>query len=350
MSKEFADCITGNNPAFLKMRERGNFKRGGHGTSYVESFYFPTLTGPQVEDIDNPYDEPEAQQTDGMTSFSFTRCEKEIDISVPLYTLEAQGPDTEKYEAVQTVTEINMAKFEENLNANFWAIPEGTYSAGSRKRLASIRTLINGGNATTTGGAVPASLTEQDGLRALVSASGATAVYTIGGINRAAVGASYICPNIRLTSETIDIEVLSHPYSAATRGADHPDLILVAPVLFDSIMGFSTFTGSNGGQMFGPSKLADIGYDAIRFRGADIVADHNVPTAGFLSTTTTALGYQAFYLNTKYIRMRYQSMKPEVRQVTGGAAPIKRWRARFTGQLTVRNPGRVQSIAANLVP
>jgi hypothetical protein len=349
MNKELADLITGNNPAFLKMRERGNFKRGGHGTSYVESFYFPTLTGPQVEDIDNPYDEPEAQQTDGLTSFSFTRCEKEIDISVPLYSIEAQGPETEKYDVVQTATEINMAKFEENLNANFWAIPEGSTSGGSRTRLASIRTLINGGNASTTGAAVPPSLSTQDGLRAVVSATGATAVYTVGGINRAAAGASYICPNIYLSSDTLDMEILSIPYSQATRGADSPDLILVSPRLFDSITGFSTTGGASGGQFFGESKLAKLGYQAIRFRGADIVADHNVPTAGFLSTTTTALAYQAFYLNTKYMKMRYMSMKPEVRMVND-ARPIKRWRARWSGQFTVRNPGRVQSVHANITP
>lgn len=349
LSKEFADLITGNNPVFMKMREEGQVKKGGAGTKYLEPFMYPTTTGPQVEDIDNPYDEVEAQMTTGFSSLEYVRCEKEIDISVPLYMLEAQGPDTEKMDIVQGVTEKNMIVFQENLNANFWGIPEGTLSAGARTRLASIRTFINGGNASTTdGSATPAALTEQTGLRAVVSATGATAVYTVGNVNRATAGAAYHTPSVFLTSDTMGIKVLSKPYSQATVGVDRPNLIVCHPNTFDSILGFATFAGASGGQFFeGESRMADLGFQAIKFRGADIVADHNCPTAGFLSTTTTALNYQIFYINTKYLRLRYSSMKPDVRMVYD-ARPIKRWRARWTGQLTARNLGRRHALHANI--
>lgn len=347
LSKQFADLISGNNPAFMRMREAGQVKKGGHGTAYLEPIMFPSATGPQVEDIDNPYDEVEAQMTTGFSSLSFTRCEKEIDISVPIYMLEAQGDDTEKMDIVQGVTEANMIKFQENLNANFWTIPENTSSAGARTRLASLRTFINAGNASTTGALTPASLGTQDGLRAVVSASGATAVYTVGGVPRNAANASYHCSNVYIANETLTLQVLSEPYSQASRGNDTPDLILVHPATFDKIMYFSTVGGSSGGQFFTESRMAKLGYNAIAFRGADIVADHNVPTTGYISTTTTALGYHMYYLNTKYLMLRYQSMKPEVRLVQD-PRPIKRWRARWTGQMTARDLGRVQALHANI--
>ena len=348
MAANFADMISGNNPAFMKMRAKGSFKKGGQGTKYAYPIMFPTLTGPQVEDISNPYDDVVAGMSDNRTMLEYIRCEKEIDISVPLYNMENQGSDTQKISLVESETKIAMAKFDENLNANFWAAPEGAQTVGTRTRLGSIRQFINAATATSTdGGCTPSALPSQVGALGIVGATGTTAQYVVGGVNRNAAGAAYLNSNVFVTSDTLTIQILSKPYSATIRSKDHCDLILMHPDSFDKLMNLATLGGANGGKFFSESAMANLGYDAIRFRGADIVADQNVPTAGFKTATATALNYQIFYLNTEYLELKYTSMDPAIRQVPE-ARPIKRWRGRWTGQFCASNPGRLQALHANI--
>ena len=353
VSNNLADLITGNNPLWFRLREKGNVRKGGgHGGQFVETLMFPDLTGPQVLSITNAAAAFAAltfADTTNMTGAAYTVAEKLLPIAIQEYDLIAQGSDTEKISLIESVMKMSIAKFNEQLNADIWAAPETVGAQGTRGSLLSLQVLLNGGGALTTDLANPPAIPGQFGSTAVVSTTGANPNFVVGGINRNAAGAAYWCTPTIIAPQLVSITVLSNMISLASRGSDSPDLMIHHRDQYDKIMGLLVNGGTGGGQIYSQSKLADAGFNAVRFRGCDIVFDDRVPKTGFLNNSATALGYNAFAINTDYLHLRAVSMKPDIKEFPDPRA-LRIWSGYWSGQLTSGNAGRVHCRHANILP
>jgi hypothetical protein len=288
----------------------------------------------------------------GFSGYEWTAAEYVLPLSVQKYDLAAQGTMGKRVDWVQGVMQQGLDKFKFKLIADMWANEEVTTSAGTRAAIASIRTLLNAGGASTTANTAPPLARTEQGLdsggsigRAVVGTVSSTAVYTVGGINRNAALAAHACTPIIQTSQAFTPQVLSGIMTKATCGQERPDLILVTENVFDKIQGLiSAGANSGAGQFLQNSKLAELGFDAVRFRGAEVVADENVPSGLFKTATTTPLtsGDNIFAINTGYLSMKVQSKKPKI-EPHDDPRPILAWTAEWRGQLIGTNLGRVHS-------
>lgn len=345
------DVFSSHIPFLYRLKEKGNMKfGGGHGGRFVEPLMFPKSGNPAPVGIANAtaaYTNLTFVETTNITSASYEVAEILLPISIQEYDLDAQGSETQKVDLMQSVMDSNMTGLTEYLNRLLWENEDVVGSVGSRASLLSIKSLINGGGATTTGGAIPAALPEQTGARGVVSTAGAVAQFTVGNINRNATEAAYWASPIFNTAQALSIQTLSALVTRATRGKDTPDLIILPLQLYDKLMGLLTNGGNSGGQMYGQSKMVEAGFEAIRFRNCDVIFDDGVPITSYTSGSTTALGMNVFCLNTKYIKLRAKSMKPTIKETPDSRA-IRTWTARWLGQITSGNTGRVHSRHVNM--
>lgn len=131
------------------------------------------------------------------------------------------------------------------------------------------------------------------GLALLVADSPTTG--TVGGINRATSGNEFwrnksVTADEALTPESLRL-AMDKMYMSLTRGLDKPDLIIAGNDLY------STFEQSlTALQRYTEPKLAEAGFAALRFKGADVVFDGgqggNCPED------------KMYFLNTGYIYLR----------------------------------------------
>ena len=143
------------------------------------------------------------------------------------------------------------------------------------------------------------------GLALLVADSPATG--TVGGINRAASGNEFwrnksITMNTALTSDTIRKE-MDKMYLSLCRGSDKPDLIVCGNELY------SMYEASlMPQQRFVDNKLADAGFQNLKFKGADVVFDGG--------QNGRCPENKIYFLNTDYIYLR--NHKERNMKVIGG--------------------------------
>lgn len=143
------------------------------------------------------------------------------------------------------------------------------------------------------------------GLALLVADSPATG--TVGGINRAASGNEFwrnksITLNTALTSDTIRKE-MDKMYLSLCRGSDKPDLIVCGNELY------SMYEASlMPQQRFVDNKLADAGFQNLKFKGADVVFDGG--------QNGRCPENKIYFLNTDYIYLR--NHKERNMKVIGG--------------------------------
>lgn len=108
------------------------------------------------------------------------------------------------------------------------------------------------------------------GLKLLVADAPSTG--TVGGINRATAGNEFWRNKSTTASEALTIETIrpamDKMYMSLNRGTDKPDMIITGNDLY------SLFEQSlTAQQRFTDSKLAESGFEALRFKGADVVCD-----------------------------------------------------------------------------
>jgi hypothetical protein len=132
-------------------------------------------------------------------------------------------------------------------------------------------------------------------LTGLAAAVPVTVTNTYGNINRALAASAYWKSRVTDTNAapaaaTILAKVNTE-YYALTRNNDHPDLILMDDVTFGVFEGVL-----QGQQRWTQSKLADLGFDALKYKGADVVLTTGLGGNGPAATT--------FFLNTKYLHLR----------------------------------------------
>ena len=185
----------------------------------------------------------------------------------------------------------------------------------------------NNGSTVNTSGAVTNGFL---GLQAIIDSAG-----TIGGIARADYGwwsaneatfgsTAFSTVSGASGANTIGRE-LRKMYGLCTVDSDSPDLIVTTQIIFDAYE-----ESLSAQKRFGASAsdLADAGFQALKYRGADVVVDDKCP-AGMM-----------FFLNTKYIKFRhnagrnfnFQGFKKPVNQDASVAQIL------WLGALTCSNP------------
>ncbi len=127
------------------------------------------------------------------------------------------------------------------------------------------------------------------GLRALIPISPITG--TVGGINRATAGNEYWRNKFDATGYTTwggatdtAIKAMRSMYNEASKGNIHPDLILTTRSVYGLYEGACVLN-----ERFTNTKVADAGFENIKFKGATIMFDEYC-TAGYM-----------YFLNSKYL-------------------------------------------------
>jgi hypothetical protein len=338
LSSQHMPLFTQRSPFFKMMQAKGRIKPAGYGITMREPLMVPVLTGPQLEGMDNSFSTVEAQAMTGFTTANYVLSRYRIPVAYDNYQdLQAGGPE-EMVRWREAILKNALLRSYNKVLSHFWAVPENTKSAGARDQLGSIRTFINGGTtAATDGGADPPAQAEQSAVP-IVSVTSTTAVTLVGGIERSAAGAAYWCPPLLLggstTSAGFTVMLLNDLYEAAFQEGEEPDIM---------IMG-----GGNGGQMYGESRLAKLGFSAIRYRNAEITVDRRCPTAGFNSATSTAKNNHIYCLNLDHLTLRMDGKKPKFKTVPT-TADIDQEVGFWSLALTADHLGNVHSLGVNYI-
>ena len=258
-SKTLQDNVKKNNAIYYKMSERGNIRpfTGGHKIieplSYAENTNAGWYSGADLLTTG---------ATDELTAPEFVIKQLAVPVVITgLDEIKNSGPAglIDLLEAKVRVAESTM---ENKLDAGAYA--DGTGSGG--KEL------------TGLGAAVPITVTN-----------------TYGNIDRSLAANAWWKSRVTDTNAapaaaTI-LGLFNTEFYALTRGTDAPDLV----VCDDVTMG--VFEGVLQAQLrFTPSKMAELGFQALRYKGADVVLSTGLGGNGPAATT--------FFLNTKYLHLR----------------------------------------------
>lgn len=350
LSHKFMALFYQRSPLFKKLQMNGQIKRAGYGIMQREPLLVPVLTGPQMEGVSNSFADIQPQALTGYTSAKYPLSQYLFDFAVEDYQMrEAGGPEEEVRWMEANFQNANLRCLNKLLS-DFWKAPENALSAGDRTQIASIRTFINGGTtAATDGGADPPAQAEQS-ANGVVQATGQTAVTLVGTIQRSAAGAAYWCPSFlgaSGTSVALTVQILNDLYEAAFQDGEEPDMIILPPNLFGKIQNLITVGGGNGGQMFGESGKAKLGFSYVMFRNAMIAVDKRCPTSGFYSGGSSAAQAHCFCLNLRHIKFRADGTKPKYRQVFTNK-PINEQVGDWYCCITADHLGNLHSFRADL--
>lgn len=258
-SRTIQDNVTGNNAAYYKMNERGNIRpfNGGHKIieplSYAENANAGWYSGADVFTTG---------LTDELTAPEFTIKQLAAPVVITgLDEIKNSGP-AGLIDLLESKVRVAEATMENLLDTGFYA--DGTGS--------------NGKELTGLAAAVPVTVTN-----------------TYGNINRS------LAANVFWRSRVTDtnaapgaatiLGLVNTEFYALTRGTDAPDLVLMD----DTTMG--VFEGVlQAQQRFTVSKMAELGFQALRYKTADVVLTTGIDGNGPAATS--------FFLNTKYIHLR----------------------------------------------
>lgn len=260
-SGELADNVSKGNPLLNRLKEKGGWKPASGRTiiqemEYAENGTFMYYSGGEQLNI---------ASSDVMTGAEFDW--KQAACAVVATGLEIDVQNTGK-EAVIDLLESRIKSAQRTMKNN---ICNGMYSDG-----------------TGTGGK------QIGGLQLLVADAPTTG--TVGGINRATYsfwrnqvydatsdgGAATTASNIQAYMNAMYLE--------CTRGVDKPDMILA-----DSVYYKLFWSSLQAIQRIADSKVADAGFQSIKFAGADVMYEDNT---GMPSS-------HMYFLNTDYIFLRY---------------------------------------------
>lgn len=263
-SGELADNVSKGNPLLMRLKEKGGWKPASGRTilqemDYAENSTFMYYSGGEVLNI---------SASDVATAAEFDW--KQAACAVVATGLEVDVQNTGK-EAIIDLLETRIKNAQRTMKNN---ICTGMYSDG-----------------TGTGGK------QIGGLQLLVADDPTTG--TVGGINRA----NYPFWRNKVFDATSDGSATSSTtiqanmngmYLRCIRGSDHPDLILA-----DSVYYKHYWASLQAIQRITDSKMADAGFQSIKFAGADVVYEDN---SGMPAS-------HMYFLNTDYIFLRYATKR-----------------------------------------
>lgn len=344
--------FTRHSPLFGAFAAAGQIKRSGYGVYIRVPLMIPDGGGPRLEPLTNSYAEISSTPTTGRDAAHYKLAHYHMDVSIDEYDLKLAGGESEQVRWRESTFQKNLKTAFNQMMNNIW---ENEHVAGTggdtRGRLGSLKTYLNAGKAgTTTDAGDNVAITAQT-LNAVTSESGTTAVYTVGGIPRNAAGAAHWCTpmiGIDTSAENLNLQVLSKIYSLTRCGTDHATLIVMHRDSFDRIQGLLTHMGTSGGQTYpNATRLAKMGFEALQFQGAEIITDDMVPTAGYITETTTAKGYQIFAINMNYLQLMMASKKPDSQRYES-SRPLEQYKWDWYLQLVGTHLGRVHARHVNI--
>ncbi len=168
-----------------------------------------------------------------------------------------------------------------------------------------IKTMSNKMSAAVYGDGTGSSGKEIGGLALLVADSPTTGV--VGGIDRSTVGNEFWRNKSTLLSERLNADnihsAMDKMYMSLCRGTDKPDLIVCGNELYSLYE--STLLPQ---QRYADNKLAEAGFNSIKFKGADLICDGG--QGGHCPND------KIYFLNTDYIYLRHH--KDRNMKVIGG--------------------------------
>lgn len=122
-----------------------------------------------------------------------------------------------------------------------------------------------------------------DGIPALIADNG---LGTVGGINSSTY-TKWQNQHKQISSNPTASDLMlgmAELYRDCTRGKSSPDLIVTTPALYGLFE-----SGLTPQQRFTTGKLADAGFEALRFHGADVIFDENCPANRMYFLNTRAI-------------------------------------------------------------
>jgi hypothetical protein len=306
-TKDLADNYTKNNALLYRLRQKGKVKTFSGGIAinqelaYAQNGTYTRFSG---------YDTVNISPSDVFTSASFPI--KQASVAVSMSRLE-QLQNSGKEQMIDLLE----ARIENAEKTLIDSIGLDCYSDGS----------ASGGK-------------QIGGLNYLVPTDGSTG--TVGGIARGTWSFwrtyNYDFSTLSITPSATTIQAaMNTTYLNVSRGADHPDLIVADNVYYGYY-----WASLQGNQRFTNSKLAEAGFDNIRFMGADVVFDGGI--GGGIDASTM------FFLNTNYIFLRphkdenFVSADPGTRYSTNQLSMVKL--ITWAGNMTISNSqlqGRIQA-------
>lgn len=333
-----------NSPLYKWLQANRMVKRGGVGLNIEVPYTYDAAGNARMTGVNDPFVSRSRVQPRGVTRGTFRVAELLQTYSIPEAEAAIQGNKTTVLSAVEMHIEMANRQWTNDFMAMIWAAETDAKSAGAVDQVASIRTLVNkaaSAGANTFYGPLPraAQSTRDDGngwvtgTHGAYGAGGSGAVSTIGGISRTAVdtGVQFCCPTWYQTStgSTFGRLIINEMISAGSVGSERIDIMFMDPTLFDSLLGIL-----QAQQQLEPSKMAEYGFTAMRWRGVEFLPEDNMP-AGSVSATGQVIG-----ICSKNLEFVAVDEKPRVKSADAMDANVRDYRVTDMCQLIPRKLGR----------
>ena len=232
-TKTLADNISKNNALLARLKQKGNLKNVDGGSKIVE----------EIE-----YGEGDAIWYNGYDKISYT--DKQL-FSAAEYAwkmmavpVAISGEEQLKNSGEERMFDLLGVKISNAEKTMLNQMSKALYGDGSGKTIGGLKLLV--ADAPTTG--------------------------TVGGIDRAASGNEFwrnqvLSPSEALTKDTIK-KSMHELYMKCSRGTDKPDIIVASDDMYtlynESLIDL---------QRFSDPKMADAGFETLKFKGADVIYD-----------------------------------------------------------------------------
>lgn len=204
-----------------------------------------------------------------------------------LDTTEQEGISAVEYNWKQVSVQVSINGLDRTLNAGKQRVInllEGKMKQAELSLENKISTMLFGDGTGNSG-------KDLLGLEAIIKQDPTTG--TLGGVNSAT---STFWRNYASTSvgsfATNGLTAMSTAMRTLTRGGDRPDLIVTGSTIFGYLE-----TVANGRAQFLNPKLADLGFQALKFEGVDVIFDSACPSD------------RMYFINTEYLKLAYHPDK-----------------------------------------
>lgn len=327
--------------AFLYLILRRQKGKGGsiedHGYKINMPFRHPTAQQPRAVAVqDGNTDIPAPVPIGGLTAYQWEPMLLMGNMGIPKYDDRAQGKETTRIKYYEFAMAQTLDAHVERLHQELFSPASTAGSNGTKERLTSVLTMINGGNNGAANANAGQGLPPTRPRQALAPIGGASDLVIIGGVNRNQPNGAYSCPIIYnpTTADAPSVNLLRKGYNETMDGTRHNDIILVPRILYTY---FDSVVESQQNREGNQSALAQIGYESIRYKKADIVCEDGIPSTDYLSATYNEI----LGLYTPALHLLYDSMEPKFTRKDIPRKPMKNWEFEQMIQFCTDNAGGV---------
>jgi len=299
MSNKAIDNISNNNALFYKMRQNGSFKSESGGDIFREKLLWQENTNTQWQ---SGYATFNTDAQDYLTYADFNQ--KAITSSIPFYDLDiSQNQGKEKLiDLIKTGVDSTLIGLANNVASSLYS--DGTDS------------------------------NKIEGLQLLISKTPTSG--TVGGINRATYSFwrnqvyDFSTAGVTPSSTTIQNAMNKLYLDTLVQGAmSAPDTIVADAIYWDFFRASLTDI-----QRITSAKMAEAGFDVIRFKNADVAYDPNCPASTM------------YFLNSMHLKLKYLAIKNS----DGKSGSMKGDKATLAQMFTALPATRPVNQAVNIHP